>query len=35
MKEIIVYTQNECPPCQIVKMFLAVWIFLFGKKYRP
>lgn len=23
MTEIIVYTQNECPPCKIVKMFLA------------
>jgi glutaredoxin-like YruB-family protein len=23
MKKIIIYTQNECPPCKIVKMFLA------------
>ncbi len=22
MKEIVIFTQNECPPCKIVKMFL-------------
>jgi len=32
MKEIIVYTQNECPPCQIVKMFLAEYGFSYSEK---
>lgn len=32
MKDIIVYTQNECPPCQIVKMFLNEYKFSFSEK---
>ncbi|HAQ07660.1 MAG TPA: NrdH-redoxin [Bacillus bacterium] len=32
MTDIIVYTQNECPPCQIVKMFLKEYKFSFTEK---
>lgn len=32
MNDIIVYTQNECPPCKIVKMFLTDYGFAFEEK---
>jgi glutaredoxin-like YruB-family protein len=32
MNDIIVYTQNECPPCQIVKMFLIEYGFSYTEK---
>lgn len=32
MNDIIVYTQNECPPCKIVKMFLNEYGFAFEEK---
>ncbi|WP_423409883.1 glutaredoxin family protein [Heyndrickxia sp. MSNUG] len=32
MSNIIVYTQNECPPCKIVKMFLTEYGFSFSEK---
>ena len=32
MNDIIVYTQNECPPCQIVKMFLKEYGFSYSEK---
>lgn len=32
MSDIIVYTQNECPPCKIVKMFLTEYGFSFSEK---
>lgn len=32
MSNIIVYTQNECPPCKIVKMFLNEYGFSYSEK---
>ena len=32
MSHIIVYTQNECPPCKIVKMFLNDYGFSYSEK---
>ena len=32
MNDIIVYTQNECPPCKIVKMFLDEYGFTYSEK---
>ncbi|MCM3572966.1 MULTISPECIES: glutaredoxin family protein [Mesobacillus] len=32
MKDIIVYTQNDCPPCQIIKMFLTEFGFSYTEK---
>lgn len=32
MTNIIVYTQNECPPCKIVKMFLDEYGFTYSEK---
>jgi len=32
MSDIIVYTQNECPPCKIVKMFLNDYGFSYSEK---
>lgn len=32
MNDIIVYTQNDCPPCQIIKMFLKEFGFTFTEK---
>lgn len=32
MNDIIVYTQNECPPCKIVKMFLNEYGFSYSEK---
>ena len=32
MNDIIVYTQNECPPCQIIKMFLTEYGFSYTEK---
>ncbi|MGA9227486.1 MAG: glutaredoxin family protein [Mesobacillus sp.] len=32
MKDIIVYTQNECPPCKIVKMFLNEYGFSYSER---
>jgi glutaredoxin-like YruB-family protein len=32
MNDIIVYTQNECPPCKIVKMFLDDYGFAYVEK---
>lgn len=32
MNDIIVYTQNECPPCQIIKMFLNEFGFSYTEK---
>ncbi|MBS8263268.1 glutaredoxin family protein [Mesobacillus boroniphilus] len=32
MNDIIVYTQNECPPCKIIKMFLNEFGFSYTEK---
>lgn len=32
MNDIIVYTQNDCPPCKIVKMFLSEFGFSYKEK---
>ncbi|MBT2637326.1 glutaredoxin domain-containing protein [Bacillus sp. ISL-39] len=32
MNEIIIYTQNDCPPCQIIKMFLSEFGFSYTEK---
>ncbi|ESU31640.1 hypothetical protein G3A_15580 [Bacillus sp. 17376] len=32
MNDIIVYTQNDCPPCQIIKMFLNEFGFSYTEK---
>ncbi|WLR53667.1 glutaredoxin family protein [Mesobacillus subterraneus] len=32
MNDIIVYTQNDCPPCQIIKMFLTEYGFSYTEK---
>ena len=32
MNSIIVYTQNDCPPCKIIKMFLSEFGFSFTEK---
>jgi glutaredoxin len=32
MNDIIVYTQNDCPPCQIIKMFLKEFGFSYKEK---
>lgn len=32
MNDIIVYTQNECPPCKIIKMFLNEFGFTYSEK---
>jgi glutaredoxin-like YruB-family protein len=32
MNDIIVYTQNDCPPCKIIKMFLTEFGFSFTEK---
>ncbi|MBT2695329.1 glutaredoxin family protein [Bacillus sp. ISL-55] len=32
MTEIIVYTQNDCPPCKIIKMFLNEFGFAYTEK---
>ncbi|WP_102262029.1 glutaredoxin family protein [Mesobacillus jeotgali] len=32
MNDIIVYTQNDCPPCQIIKMFLTEYGFSYEEK---
>jgi glutaredoxin len=32
MNDIIVYTQNDCPPCQIIKMFLSEFGFSYTEK---
>ena len=32
MDNIIVYTQNECPPCQIVKMFLNEYTISYSER---
>ncbi|WP_226087282.1 glutaredoxin family protein [Mesobacillus sp. S13] len=32
MNDIIVYTQNDCPPCQIIKMFLKEFGFPYTEK---
>lgn len=32
MNDIIVYTQNDCPPCQIIKMFLKEFGFSYTEK---
>lgn len=32
MNDIIVYTQNDCPPCQIIKMFLTEYGFSYKEK---
>ncbi|WP_079508256.1 glutaredoxin family protein [Mesobacillus jeotgali] len=32
MNDIIVYTQNDCPPCKIIKMFLMEFGFSFTEK---
>lgn len=32
MNDIIVYTQNDCPPCKIIKMFLNEFGFSFTEK---
>jgi glutaredoxin-like YruB-family protein len=32
LTNIIVYTQNECPPCKIVKMFLDEYGFTYSEK---
>lgn len=32
MDNIIVYTQNECPPCQIVKMFLKEYKISYSER---
>jgi glutaredoxin len=32
MNDIIVYTQNDCPPCQIIKMFLREFGFTFTER---
>jgi glutaredoxin-like YruB-family protein len=32
LNNIIVYTQNECPPCKIVKMFLDEYGFTYTEK---
>ncbi len=32
MSDIIVYTQHDCPPCKIIKMFLTEFGFSFTEK---
>jgi glutaredoxin len=32
MNNIIVYTQNDCPPCKIIKMFLNEFGFSYTEK---
>ncbi len=32
MNDIIVYTQNDCPPCKIIKMFLNEYRFSYTEK---
>lgn len=32
MNDIIVYTQNDCPPCKIIKMFLNEFGFAYTEK---
>jgi glutaredoxin-like YruB-family protein len=32
MNDIIVYTQNDCPPCKIIKMFLDDYGFAYTEK---
>jgi glutaredoxin-like YruB-family protein len=32
MNDIIIYTQNDCPPCQIIKMFLNEFGFSYTEK---
>lgn len=32
MNDIIVYTQNDCPPCKIIKMFLNEFGFSYTEK---
>ena len=32
MNDIIVYTQNDCPPCKIIKMFLDDYGFSYTEK---
>lgn len=32
MNDIIVYTQNDCPPCQIIKMFLKEFGYSYTEK---
>ncbi|MBT2678386.1 glutaredoxin family protein [Bacillus sp. ISL-35] len=32
MNDIIVYTQNDCPSCKIIKMFLTEFNFSFTEK---
>lgn len=32
MNNIIVYTQNDCPPCKVIKMFLNEFGFSYTEK---